>query len=165
MLQSEVLALRGEVAQLKLQLLAHKDCPVTLTMCNQPATDVNSKEQNCHLKYFLLIFFLYGDGLLLQNSSNPARNMVTIGPPAPACQTQPRQIIFLNSGNSLPIVNKPISPSVVMNQPPLVVLPGSIPELNKELTPNLALIGASQRVDVPQGQETSVIISLRSNEK
>ena len=91
--------------------------------------------------------------------------MVTIGPPAPACQTQPRQIIFLNSGNSLPIVNKPISPSVVMNQPPLVVLPGSIPELNKELTPNLALIGASQRVDVPQGQETSVIISLRSNEK
>ena len=57
MLQSEVLALRGEVAQLKLQLLAHKDCPVTLTMCNQPATDVNSKERNCHLKYFLLIFF------------------------------------------------------------------------------------------------------------
>ena len=103
--------------------------------------------------------------MLLQNSSNPARNVLTIGPPAQASQNQSRQIIFLNSGNSLPIVNKPISPSVVMNQPPLVVLPGSIPELNKELAPNLALIGASQRVDVPQGQETSVIISLRSNEK
>lgn len=36
LLQNEVLALRSEVAQLKLQLLAHKDCPVTLAMCQQP---------------------------------------------------------------------------------------------------------------------------------
>ena len=37
LLQNEVLALRSEVAQLKLQLLAHKDCPVTLAMCQQPS--------------------------------------------------------------------------------------------------------------------------------
>lgn len=42
LLQNEVLALRSEVAQLKLQLLAHKDCPVTLAMCQQPPVSGNS---------------------------------------------------------------------------------------------------------------------------
>lgn len=45
MLQNEVMSLRSEVAQLKLQLLAHKDCPVTLAMCQQlPVTVNNSNE-------------------------------------------------------------------------------------------------------------------------
>lgn len=35
-LHNEVLALRYEVAQLKVQLLAHRDCPVTLALCNNP---------------------------------------------------------------------------------------------------------------------------------
>ena len=59
MLQNEVLALRTEVAQLKLQLLAHKDCPVTLAMC-QPAAP--AKSINTFLIFSLclaLIIFFY----------------------------------------------------------------------------------------------------------
>lgn len=36
LLQSEVVTLRSELAQLKLQLLAHKDCSVTLALLQQP---------------------------------------------------------------------------------------------------------------------------------
>lgn len=59
MLQNEVLSLRTEVAQLKLQLLAHKDCPVTLAMC-QPAAP--TKSINIVLIFSLslaLIIFFY----------------------------------------------------------------------------------------------------------
>lgn len=52
MLTNEVIALRNEVAQLKLQLLAHRDCPVTLAMCQQSNTGnlqiVKHVHKDCH---------------------------------------------------------------------------------------------------------------------
>jgi len=50
-LQNEVVALRSEVAQLKLQLLAHKDCPVTLAMCQPQPITVND---NSNFLQFLI---------------------------------------------------------------------------------------------------------------
>ena len=43
LLQNEVSVLRSEIAQLKLQLLAHKDCPVTLSMLRQNGELKDSK--------------------------------------------------------------------------------------------------------------------------
>jgi hypothetical protein len=51
-LQNEVVALRSEVAQLKLQLLAHKDCPVTLAMCQPPSIPTNNNSIFLHLNFF-----------------------------------------------------------------------------------------------------------------
>ena len=54
MLQNEVIALRSEVAQLKVQLLAHKDCPVTLAMCGQPSVLMTSINNNSKEKEAIL---------------------------------------------------------------------------------------------------------------
>ena len=48
LLQNEVSALRSEVAQLKLQLLAHKDCPVTLALLQ---TTENNSTHSFHYRY------------------------------------------------------------------------------------------------------------------
>lgn len=54
LLQNEVIALRSEVAQLKLQLLAHKDCPVTLAMCGQQPLVVAATNNNRKALCFML---------------------------------------------------------------------------------------------------------------
>lgn len=66
LLQNEVMSLRNEVAQLKLQLLAHKDCPVTLAMCQQQHVTMNSSNYLCycsleikHLIIHKMHFFIF----------------------------------------------------------------------------------------------------------
>lgn len=55
-LHNEVLALRYEVAQLKVQLLAHRDCPVTLALCNNPPAN----QQTIGWCFFFVISFSFG---------------------------------------------------------------------------------------------------------
>lgn len=95
MLQNEVISLRSEVAQLKVQLLAHKECPVTLAMCQQ------SNNNN------------------VQRSENVTQPNTLCQTEAVALMEQqaPRQIIILNatSSNSAGMVNnKPSQPSLMV---------------------------------------------------
>ena len=50
LLQNEVLTLRSELAELKLQLLAHKDCSVTLALMQQARGNNSKKNLPCYLK-------------------------------------------------------------------------------------------------------------------
>lgn len=59
LLQNEVMSLRSEVAQLKLQLLAHKDCPVTLAMCQQTSVPSNNSNNYYEMSMYMLIQALF----------------------------------------------------------------------------------------------------------
>ena len=106
MLQNEVFALKGEVAQLKLQLLAHKECPVTLAMHHNKTTPHNSELS------FLNIFKCFQFPLItigLSKGNAQACSTVSNGAPTPS-----GQIIILNqvlAGDKQPV------------HQPLVVLP------------------------------------------
>ncbi|EFX74489.1 hypothetical protein DAPPUDRAFT_324326 [Daphnia pulex] len=138
LLQNEVLALRSEVAQLKLQLLAHKDCPVTLAMCQHPPVSGNS----------VLIAGNQSRGVTVNSTnSNSAVSSAT-----------PRQIIILNTSNqnstSFPITagNKDSHTSLIM-----------VPRVETNIGPNnCSVVNMPNPADL--GQQTSVIMSVKNAE-
>ncbi|XP_032777413.2 cyclic AMP-dependent transcription factor ATF-7 isoform X1 [Daphnia magna] len=133
LLQNEVMSLRNEVAQLKLQLLAHKDCPVTLAMCQQQHVTMNSST----------------DGLAPGGKSNGVTTPTSANFNSTVSNiSTSRQIIILNSSNQnptpLPILtrSKPTHPSLIM-----------VPRVEN----SVAIVPHPS----DSGQQTSVIMSIK----
>ncbi|KAI9564664.1 hypothetical protein GHT06_008405 [Daphnia sinensis] len=140
LLQNEVMSLRNEVAQLKLQLLAHKDCPVTLAMCQQQHVTMNNST----------------DGVAAGGKSNGVTAPTSANfNSAVSNISAPRQIIILNSSNQtptpLPILTRsnPTHPSLIMV--PQVETSVALNNQNVTLVPHPA----------DSGQQTSVIMSIK----